>query len=199
METNDHCPVEATLELIGGKYKALILWHLSDRTLRFNELQKAIPSVTARVLTHQLRELEAQNLGILIWDGFRPVSAQAALWDICPDARYVSHPVTGTRAHCRGNAVDLTLCNLETGEKLEMPTGFDDFSEKAETDYFEKQEFDGSEVRKNRQILRSAMEGAGFTNLPSEWWHYDYGNENWAKYSKNKAIYKGIFELKEVE
>lgn len=57
-----NCPVEATLELIGGKYKALILWHLADRTLRFNQLQKAIPSATARVLTHQLRELEAQNL-----------------------------------------------------------------------------------------------------------------------------------------
>ena len=60
MTTN--CPVEATLELIGGKYKALILWHLSGRTLRFNELQKAIPSVTPRVLTHQLRELEQQKL-----------------------------------------------------------------------------------------------------------------------------------------
>ena len=60
MTTN--CPVEATLELIGGKYKALILWHLSGRTLRFNELQKAIPSVTPRVLTHQLRELEQDGL-----------------------------------------------------------------------------------------------------------------------------------------
>lgn len=57
-----NCPVETTLELIGGKYKALILWHLSGKTLRFNQLQKVIPSVTARVLTHQLRELEEQNL-----------------------------------------------------------------------------------------------------------------------------------------
>lgn len=57
-----NCPVETTLELIGGKYKALILWHLSDGVLRFSQLQKSIPSVTARVLTHQLRELEAQGL-----------------------------------------------------------------------------------------------------------------------------------------
>lgn len=56
------CPVETTLDLIGGKYKALILWHLSAGTLRFNELQKAIRSATPRVLTHQLRELEEQQL-----------------------------------------------------------------------------------------------------------------------------------------
>lgn len=58
----NNCPVETTLDLIGGKYKALILWHLSDKTLRFSELQKLLPSATPRVLTHQLRELEQQNL-----------------------------------------------------------------------------------------------------------------------------------------
>lgn len=57
-----HCPVETTLDLIGGKYKALILWHLSGGTLRFSELQRALPNVTPRVLTHQLRELEEQSL-----------------------------------------------------------------------------------------------------------------------------------------
>ena len=57
-----NCPVEITLDLIGGKYKALILWHLADGTLRFNELQKVIRSATPRVLTHQLRELEEQKL-----------------------------------------------------------------------------------------------------------------------------------------
>lgn len=58
----ENCPVAATLDLIGGKYKALILWHLAENTLRFNELQKLIRSATPRVLTHQLRELEAQRL-----------------------------------------------------------------------------------------------------------------------------------------
>ena len=56
------CPVETTLDLIGGKYKALILWHLSSGTLRFNQLQKMLRSITPRVLTHQLRELEDQSL-----------------------------------------------------------------------------------------------------------------------------------------
>lgn len=57
-----HCPVEATLDLIGGKYKSLILWHLIDTTLRFNEISKLIPTATPKMLTQQLRELEAENL-----------------------------------------------------------------------------------------------------------------------------------------
>ena len=62
MELTDNCPVEATLDLIGGKYKALILWHLSENTLRFSELRKAVKSATPKMLTQQLRELEAHAL-----------------------------------------------------------------------------------------------------------------------------------------
>jgi DNA-binding HxlR family transcriptional regulator len=57
-----NCPVEATISLIGGKYKAIILWHLIETTLRFNELQKYIPQATPKMLTQQLRELEADGL-----------------------------------------------------------------------------------------------------------------------------------------
>ena len=62
MEKTGHCPVATTLDLIGGKYKALILWHLAEGKLRFNELRKAITSATPKMLTQQLRELEAQQL-----------------------------------------------------------------------------------------------------------------------------------------
>ena len=62
MQQTDRCPVEATLELIGGKYKALILWHLSDGTLRVSELRKLVSGATAKMLTQQLRELETQQL-----------------------------------------------------------------------------------------------------------------------------------------
>ena len=62
--TGSNCPVVATLEVVGGKYKALILWHLLDRVLRFGELRKLIPQATAKMLTQQLRELEEDNLVI---------------------------------------------------------------------------------------------------------------------------------------
>jgi DNA-binding HxlR family transcriptional regulator len=57
-----NCPVDTTLSLIGGKYKALILWHLIGHTLRFGELRKLIPQATAKMLTQQLRELENDRL-----------------------------------------------------------------------------------------------------------------------------------------
>ena len=58
----DHGPVQATLNFIGGKYKALIIWHLSEGKLRFTELKKQVGSATPKVLTQQLRELESQDL-----------------------------------------------------------------------------------------------------------------------------------------
>lgn len=62
MQITEKCPVEATLGLIGGKYKALILWHLSNGKLRFSELRKAVKDATPKMLTQQLRELEGQML-----------------------------------------------------------------------------------------------------------------------------------------
>ena len=61
-QTQFNCPVEATLSLIGGKYKPLILWHLADRPLRYMELQRRIPSATPKMLSQQLRDLEGRGM-----------------------------------------------------------------------------------------------------------------------------------------
>ncbi len=62
MDANHNCPVETTLELIGGKYKALILWHLSQGVLRYSQLRSRLAGITPKMLTQQLRELEAKDL-----------------------------------------------------------------------------------------------------------------------------------------
>ena len=58
-----HCPVEATIDIVGGKHKVLILWHLSKAgVLRFGELQRRMSQATPKMLTQQLRELEADGM-----------------------------------------------------------------------------------------------------------------------------------------
>ena len=56
------CPVDATIRLIGGKYKPMILWHLVNKPLRHGEIQRIVPQATPKMLTQQLRELEADNI-----------------------------------------------------------------------------------------------------------------------------------------
>ena len=57
-----NCPVVATIDMIGGKYKALILWHLTDGIKRFGEMRRLVPQATPKMLTQQLRELERDGL-----------------------------------------------------------------------------------------------------------------------------------------
>lgn len=112
--------------------------------------------------------LKNQGLGLKIWDAFRPVSAQEKLYEAYPDPKVVSHPVTGYRGHCRGNAVDVTLVDLATGEELTMPTGFDNFTEYADRDYSDC----GATASANALLLEQVMSECGFKPLQSEWWHF---------------------------
>ena len=56
------CEVDAAMDIMGGKYKAIIIYELMDKTMRFNEIQKKIPKATPRMLSKQLRELEADGI-----------------------------------------------------------------------------------------------------------------------------------------
>ena len=78
---NYSCPIEATIALIGGKYKTLILWHLKDTILRFNELKKLIPKATPKMLTQQLRELESDGLIIRVVYPVVPPKVEYSLSD----------------------------------------------------------------------------------------------------------------------
>ncbi len=112
-------------------------------------------------------ELEELGLRLKIWDGFRPVSAQFALWEAYPDPQYVADPNRGFGSHTRGNTVDITLTDLQ-GREVEMPTGFDDFSAKADRDYSDCT----PEAAENAMLLERIMEKHGFSGYWGEWWHY---------------------------
>ena len=94
--------------------------------------------------------------------------------------------------HATGGAIDLTIAT-ENGLELDMGTPFDFFGDMANTDYFEKNPVNIA-ARDNRRMLCHVMSEAGFTNLPTEWWHYDYGNRFYAYYSGENAVYGCVFE-----
>lgn len=122
---------------------------------------------TAKKLMAVQEDLKELGLGLKIWDGFRPVSAQYKLWEICPDTRYVANPETGFSSHSRGNTVDVTLVDSE-GREVVMPTGFDDFSALADRDYSDC----SAEAANNKEILEILMEKHGFSAYQKEWWHF---------------------------
>lgn len=126
----------------------------------------------AQSLKNIAKELEAKNLGLLIWDAYRPYRATVKFWKMIHDERYVANPAKGS-GHNRGIAVDLTLYEISTGELLEMPTGFDNFSDTAHHDYMMLAE----KKIMNRQLLKNTMEKHGFKSLETEWWHYAWPND----------------------
>jgi len=129
---------------------------------------------TALKLNTVQRELERMDLGLKVWDCYRPVAVQKVLWGVLPDERYVANPKTGSR-HNRGSAVDVTLVDRH-GNELLMPTAFDDFTPRAHRLYRDLRK----EVIMNRTLLEDLMKKGRFIPLPEEWWHYD--DEKWMEF-----------------
>lgn len=122
---------------------------------------------TARKLIKANNELMKKGYRIKIWDAYRPFSAQKLMWSILPNDEFVANPNTGGSIHNGGFAVDVTLVDMN-GIELEMPSEFDDFSEKASR----SNECMTENASKNLALLTDAMVKSGFITLNSEWWHY---------------------------
>ena len=102
-----YCPVEATLSVIGGKWKVLLLWHLSTETLRFGELRKRMPEpLTQQMLTQQLRELEADGIVRRVVFAEVPPKVEYSLTDFGLSLRPILHTMAdwGRELLQRGNA-----------------------------------------------------------------------------------------------
>ncbi len=119
--------------------------------------------------------LKPLNVGLIIYDAYRPYRYTVKFWELIHDDRYVADPKKGSR-HNRGCAVDVGLFDLKTGVLLDMPTAYDDFSEKASVASKDRTKLQA----KNVELLQKSMTCNGFQLFATEWWHFDY--EGWQKY-----------------
>ena len=136
-------------------------------------LQK--PAAEALVRAHQ--KLKEKGYGIVVHDGYRPWSVTKIFWDVTPADKkiFVADPSQGSR-HNRGCAVDLSLYELKSGKIVQMPSEYDEMTERAHINYA----CGTPEAKHLREMLRSAMESEGFAVYEPEWWHYDY--KDWKEY-----------------
>ena len=174
----------------------------------------------AAEMLEKAKELLPEGCSFIIWDAWRPFALQQELRDYYQDviieefglaekseeerkqiiSQFVADPVPDRihpPAHTTGGAIDLTIAGPD-GKELEMGTAFDAFTDKTETIWHETHDTD-DEVRKNRRMLYHIMISAGFTNIPSEWWHYEYGDRNWSMATGEPPCYSGIFTVEEAE
>ena len=143
------------------------------------------PAAEAVVRAHQA--LQPQGYGLLLFDGYRPWYVTKVFWDAVPPAQrdFVADPAEGSK-HNRGCAIDLTLYDLATGREVQMPSGYDEFSERAHPDYA-----GGTTAqRAARDLLRRTMEAQGFTVTDNEWWHYDC--RDWRQYRIENVAFKDL-------
>lgn len=149
---------------------------------------------------HHVAKRIPKGIKLVVLDGWRPFSVQQHLYDTLiiilkksfpthsenhlhnKAKSLVSPPSTNVEApspHLTGGSVDVTLCD-DMGRFLNMGTHFDEANPLSWTDALENVRWNNHEAQSNRRILYNAMCDVGFTNLPSEWWHYDFGNQLWA-------------------
>ncbi len=143
----------------------------------YTEARAFLQRPAAAALVRVGQSLRRQGYGLVVFDGYRPWAVTKIFWDMTPadKKQFVADPAKGSR-HNRGCAVDLSLYELHTGRTVEMPSGYDEMSERAHIDY----QAGPPEARRLRELLRAAMEAEGFNVYAPEWWHYDY--KDWREY-----------------
>lgn len=145
----------------------------------------------AEALTRVRRSLAAKGYGLLVHDAYRPWYVTKIFWDATPPDKhnFVADPATGSR-HNRGCAVDLTLYDLHTGRAVDMPSLYDEMSERAYPTYA-----GGSDAARHlRDLLRQQMQAEGFTVYEFEWWHFDF--RDWKSYAIQNVRFENIRKIK---
>lgn len=155
----------------------------------------------------QAADLLPDHLGIVVLDAWRSRAVQQGVRDEIDDVIKVKYPHLGyaeqqqllaqfvapvrpdfVSPHLTGGSVDITLFELASGNWLDMGADFDEPTERSYTHFYEDQP--EHPAHHNRRLLYAIMTQVGFSNLPTEWWHFDYGNPLWAHYhQQDHAIY----------
>ena len=144
------------------------LYPLGTRALARPQVASALAVAQAYLRRYQY--------GLKIWDAYRPVAAQAKLWQASHNSDYVANPEIGVGSlHSYGIAVDATLVD-SWDRPVRMPSDFDDFTPAAMWRYMGPSFEIGGHVR----LLQYAMHKAGFWGLRTEWWHFTIAD--WQKY-----------------
>lgn len=155
-----------------------------------------------------------KQYGLVIWDIYRPRAVQKRMYQeikkhypalstedtLIETKKYMSLPSAVGDSyyppHLSGGAIDLTLFDLTTNLEIDMGTAFDDFTERAHSDYFDNKSVlskHEARIQHHRQLLRHAMESTGFTSYQYEWWHYDFGNIFWQHVTGKPAFFEPLF------
>jgi D-alanyl-D-alanine dipeptidase len=119
---------------------------------------------------------EANSLGykLVVFDCYRPYSAQVKMFSIIPNDKYVADPKKGSSNHNKGIALDISIASKE-GNLLDMGSEFDEFSEKSHFSYSKI----SKSAQKNRNLLKNLMINGGFEPYENEWWHFSYYNKKY--------------------
>jgi zinc D-Ala-D-Ala dipeptidase len=153
----------------------------------YSQARAFLQRPAAEALVRVERSLAAEGYGLLVHDAYRPWYVTRLFWDAMPPElhRFVADPAEGSR-HNRGCAVDVTLYELKTGREVEMPSLYDEPTERAYPGYA-----GGTAAqRAARDLLRRHMEAQGFTVYEFEWWHFDY--RDWTSYGIENVRFEDI-------
>ena len=153
----------------------------------YSQARAFLQRPAAEALARVQKSLAAEGYGLLVHDAYRPWYVTKIFWDATPVDKhnFVADPATGSR-HNRGCAVDLTLYTLRDGRAVQMPSLYDEMSERAYPNYAGGP----AEPRRLRELLRRQMAAQGFAVYEFEWWHFDY--RDWKSYKIQNARFEDI-------
>jgi len=179
---NFRTPELVELIKLDSTFKLDIRYAVSNNFLGepvYKQARAFLQRPAAEALVRANRKLQKIGYGLLIFDGYRPWSVTKIFWDSVTDkereAGFVADPSKGSK-HNRGCAIDLALYDLKTGKEVNMPSNYDEFSERAHSTYAGGE----PEQTRLRDLLRREMEAEGFQVFKEEWWHFDY--KDWQFY-----------------